>query len=111
METDESSAESQRADPRLAAEDRARLTRQLIGQDNGYILHRGARQDERETPTRLYHREVDPDAQSLACPTLLPNRLKLFWFGPPQIPEVPDTEVGRRKNDCPSSFPRQTIAR
>ena len=62
METDESSAESPRADPRPAAEDRARVTRQLIGQDNGYILYRGVRQDQHETPIRLYHHGVDPDA-------------------------------------------------
>ena len=111
METDESSAESQRPDPRLTAEERARLARHLIGQDNGYILYRGARQDQRETPIRLYHHGVDPDAQGLACPTPLPNRLKLIWFGPPKSRRFRTPTWDTGKNDCTSSSPRQTIVR
>ena len=111
METDESTPESQRTDPRHIADDRARLTRQLIAQDNGYLLYRAARQDQRETPTRLYQHGVDPDALSLAYPTLIPNRLSSSGPGPSQIPELPDTDIGHRKNDCLSCSPRQTIAR
>ena len=110
METDESTPESRRSDPRPTAEDRARLTRQLIAQDTGYLLYRAARQEQHETPTRLYQHGADPDAIGLAYPTMIPNRLKLFWSGPPQIPEVPDNDIGHRKNDYPCCSPRQTIA-
>ena len=86
METGESTPESRRSDPRPTAEDRARLTLQLLVQDTGYLLHRAARQDQHETPTRLYPYGVDPDASGLAYPTMIPNRLKLFWSGPPPDP-------------------------
>ena len=111
METDESTPESQRTDPRHISDDRARLTRQLIVQDNGYTLYRAARQDQHETPTRLYQHGVDPDALSLAYPTLIPNRLKLFWFGPPRYRRSRTPTSATGKNDCLSYSPRQTIAR
>ena len=111
METDDSTPESRRTDPQPAAEDRARLTLQLLAQDAGYLLYRAARQDQRETLTRLYPYGVDPDASGLAYPTMIPNRLKLFWSGPPQIPEITNSDIGHRKNDYLCCFLRHTSAR
>ena len=110
METDDSTPESRRTDPQPAAEDRARLTLQLLAQDAGYLLYRAARQGQHETPTRLYTHGVDPDTAGLAYPTLIPNRLKLFWSGPPQIPEITNSDIGHRKNDYFCCLLRHTSA-
>ena len=110
METDGSSLDSRRTDPQPTAEDRSRLTLQLLAQDAGYLLHRAARPDQHEAPSHLNMSGVNPDAAALAHPTSVPNRLKLFWSGPPQIPEVTNTDIGHRKNDYPCCLLRHTSA-
>ena len=110
METRDSSLDSRRTDPQPTAEDRNRLTLQLLVQDAGYLLHRAARPDQHETPSHLNMSGVNPDAAGLAYPTPVTKRLKLFWSGPHQTPEVPRSDVGHRKNDYLCSLPRHTSA-
>ena len=68
METSEDTTTSRGTDARPPAAQRDQSARRMIAQDGGYVLYRGAHQDQGEAPVRLYRQGMNPDGQSPPAP-------------------------------------------